>query len=239
MAPVLLLLSLATLASPALAADTLPLRATYRESVSPGESPSVVQQVVSATVSVRRTTDGLSLPTKGEVLVSSRSASGEGGARFEADPSGSVRTWAFTLLDADGNPLTAEPEIVDIVVGADGEGQIAARASADIVVRTVKLRKRGVSRAQPQTHEIAIELSQAGSAAAYVGIEELSSDGSTLGEWADLSTLDAGVYAAFQGLQLQTIVPIQRYAVTVEGDLSVEGLTVAADGAVEGGADRA
>lgn len=123
----------------------VPVRAVYQEYTGWGEDPVVVDDVLSATVSVQDVDAGTVFPATGELLVSERTGTGSGELVFDADPSNTLHTWAVYLLDANGNPL-GSPQILDIQFGSDGDGTIAARTTADIIVRKVTVKKRNISR---------------------------------------------------------------------------------------------
>jgi hypothetical protein len=83
---------------------------------------------------------------------------------------------------------------------------------------------------------VRVEVQDRGVEAAFVGIVELASgaEASDILPEVDLDRLDAAGFAAFQGLVLDAIAPVDTYRVEVEGKVDVAGLTVA-DGLVEDG----
>lgn len=215
----------------------VPLRVTFTEYTDVGQNPTVVDDVLSATARVSNADTGTEFLTSGELLLREKTGAGAGEMSFVDDPSGSTRTWSLYLLDAAGQPLGNDPEIVVVAVGNDGSGTIAARVNADIVVRTVRMKKRGVSRVgntDDGTHQVRVEVQGGGIRAAYVGIQELSADGAALSVHADLDAMTAEVYASFQAFALDAIVPLDSWSATLAGTLAVEGMSVAGT-TVEGG----
>lgn len=204
---------------------TVPLRVTYTEDVVPGQT-SVAGTALSATVALSNpTTGGAFIVSADELTVNRQEASGSAAVSFSADPAGSVRSWAIYALDAEGEAL-GDPEIVDLVFDNAGNGAIAAR---DVVGSVASL--------TVTDDTVRVKMTDGGAAAAYVGIFEITSDGSRLYTNPDLGVLDAAGYAAFQALGLDTIVALDTYRTQLEGNLSVGGLLVATDGTVERGQD--
>lgn len=208
---------------------TVPLRVTLTESVSPGED-AVASTTLTATVAVSHPTTGEAWPVRGDALtVLARSAEGEGGLTLAGDPAGSLRTWAFYLLDTDGE-LLGEPVVADVLF--DDAGATAAIVARDTASTRVLRADVALDGGSPR---VTVEV--ADTDAALVGIVELRSDreGSELVSDPDLSILDAAGYAAFQGLGLDAIVALDRYRTTMDGSVEVDGLDVDARGTVEGG----
>lgn len=223
---------LLALTFPAFAATIdLPVRALYTEYTDWGQDPTVVDDVRSASVAISNPDTGVAFDVDGELLLSTRTGAGTGEVTFDGNPNGSLRTWAIWLLDGNGKPLSAEPEVVDVLFGNDGDGTIVARASADIVVRTVRMKKRGVSRTDEDgTHSLQVVVQGNGINAAYVGIQELTTDGTPLTAHADMEAMTAGVYATYQGLVLDALVPLDTWKAQVDGVLSVDGVELDGDG---------
>jgi hypothetical protein len=229
-----LLLALAL--SPVHAAELeLPVRLKFDEYTGWGEDPAVVDSVLSGTLAVANPATGKSFATRGSLFVVDRIGKGTGELDFAADPTGTLRTWEITLLAADGS-VVGEPEVLDILFGEGGDGTITARAEADIVVKTVKIKKRGISSRQATYggYTVQVGVTGYGTDAAYVGIRELAADGSPLGAHVDMAAMTADVYASYQGLVLDAIVPLDTWAAELEGTIAVEAVAVAG-GAVEGG----
>lgn len=68
-----------------------------------------------------------------------------------------------------------------------------------------------------------------GTQAAYIGIQELSSTGTPLATHADLEAMTASVYATFQGLLLDSLVPLDTWNAHLDGTLTLDGLTLGSD----------
>jgi hypothetical protein len=83
---------------------------------------------------------------------------------------------------------------------------------------------------------VRVEVQDRAVEAAFIGIVELASgaEASDILPDADLDTLNAAGFAAFQGLVLDAIAPVDTYRVEVEGKLEVKGLSVEG-GLVESG----
>lgn len=211
---------------------TIPVRTRFSELTDWGADPTVVDDVLSGEVVVSDAATGVAYTSSGELLLKQRQARGGGELVFSGDPSGSVRTWAVYLIDANGELLGKEPQVIDVLFGDDGDGTIVARVTADIVVRNVTIKKRGVSsRATDDgTHNLTVTVQGIGLDAAYVGIQELASDGTALTTHADMEAMTVDIYATFQGMALDAVVPLDTWDAVLEGDLTVEGLPVATDG---------
>lgn len=211
---------------------TIPVRTRFSELTDWGADPTVVDDVLSGEVVVSDAATGVAYTSSGELLLKQRQARGGGELVFSGDPSGSVRTWAVYLIDANGELLGKEPQVIDVLFGDDGDGTIVARVTADIVVRNVTIKKRGVSsRATDDgTHNLTVTVQGIGLDAVYVGIQELASDGTALTTHADMEAMTADIYATFQGMALDAVVPLDTWDAVLEGDLTVEGLPVATDG---------
>lgn len=222
------------LASTALASTlSIPVRATYAESTGIGEDPVIVDSVLSATVAITNTTTGAALPTSGELTLKDRSAAGTGELSFTKDPSGSIRTWAVFLLDAKGKLLSSTPEIVDIAFGDHGDASIVARESGPGLLVSVATGAR-TRTGDDGTHTLRLEVSALGIEGAYVGVQELTSDTEPMEAHADMEVMTAAVYASFQGLDLDALVPLDTWKATVDGTLSVQAAV--SGNTVEGGA---
>lgn len=215
---------------------TVPLRVTYSEEVSPGET-TVASSALTADVKLfNPTTQKAFIVDQDELTVNKREASGQGGLTFAGNPAGSVRTWAVYLLDVNGKEL-GDPEIVDVLFDANGNGAIAARDGAGNTSRlSVDLSE--VLETGWKT-KAKVEVADAGTLASYIGITELTNDGkeSNLRADPDMDILDANTFAAYQGLGLDAIIVLDKYKAQLEGNLTVTGLAQAADGTIESGAN--
>lgn len=224
---------------PTFAAEVeVPVTAYYREVTEVGQDPLVVDDVRSASIGVTDPTTGATLTTRGELFAVARVGQGTGELSFSSRTNGTLHTWAIYLLDTAGNPLTAEPQVVDVLFGAGGDGTITARAEADIVIKQVRIKKRGVSsRADDDGgSELTVEVQGLGTEAAYVGVVELAADGAPLLPHVDMEAMTADVYASYQGLALDVIVPLDEWATRLEGTVSVEGVSTEGN-QLQGGAD--
>lgn len=214
---------------------SLPVKLTYAEYTGWGEDPAIVDDVASATATVSNPETGASFATTGELYLKERSGAGTGELSFVGDPSGSLHTFAFYLLDATGAPLQKEPEILDIQFGNDGDGTVIARAGGNIIIKNPRIRKKNPRiTTEDGTHAIAVEVGSLGVQAAYVGIQEISSSGAPLATHADFEARTADVYANFQGLLLDALVPLDTWKATLDGTLSVDGVS-ATHTEIEGG----
>jgi hypothetical protein len=222
---------LVSLVSSALAL-TIPLRATHTEWITPGAAPAA-SAATTASVKASNPTTGATFDVSGELTATLREASGGGEVTFAGDPADTIRTWALYLIDSDGNVL-GDPELVEVLFDGKGAAALAgtdgARVSGVTVNGTDALGDGWVG-------GLAVDVQDAGTEAAYVGIVELSADGAALATIPDLGILDLATYATFQGLGLDAIVALDRYRTRVEGDLAVEGVSVDTKGTVETGAE--
>jgi len=225
------------LASTALAATyALPLRATTSEFTYWGEDPTLVDDVQTATVAVSNPTTGVKFATTGELLLREKTGEGVGELQFDTDPSGTLHTWAITLLDGEGNVIGKEPQVVDILFGAHGDGTVVAREAGNIIIKTPKIKKKNPRVTQDDgNYDLTLSVQGVGTEAAYVGIQELAADGSPMGTHTDMRAMTADVYATYQALLFDAIVPLDTWNATVEGTLLVDGLSVDKR-QVEGGA---
>lgn len=226
------------LASTALAATyALPIRATASEFTYWGDDPTLVDDVQTATVAVSNPTTGVKFATTGELLLREKTGEGVGELQFDRDPSGTLHTWAITLLDGEGNVIGKEPQVVDVLFGNHGDGTVVAREQGNIIIKTPRIKKKNPRITQDDgNYDLTLTVQGVGTDAAYVGIQELAADGSPLGVHTDMRAMTAGVYASYQALLLDAIVPLDTWSATVEGTVYVDGLTVGKR-TVEGGAN--
>ncbi len=228
---------LLSLVSSALAL-TVPLKATFSEQVVPGES-TLASSALTATVALSNPDTGVDfIVGKDELTVNKREASGKGGLSFSGNPANSIRTWAVYYLAANGDKI-GDPEVVDVLFDKEGNGAIAAR---DGVGFTRLVTISGINEVVGETWSAnaKVVVSDGGVQAALIGIVELTNDGgdaSRLRADPDMEIMDAAAFAAYQGIGLDAMIALDTYKVQLEGDLSVDGLTVATDGTVENGAD--
>lgn len=216
---------------------TVPLRATFKESVNPGEE-AMVSSTTTAIAAAYSTTNGTRFTVgNDELTANKREGSGSGGLSFVASPAGSIREWAIYYIDADGNVL-GDPDIVTMSFDASGVGNVAAGGGSRLSTLGVSSKKDGGGgQLFASTGRVAVQ--DSGANAAYIGIAELSNDGSgnELVSDPDMDTMDATAFAAFQAEGLDAIVSLSSYAIQVDGTLTIDGLSISTDGVVEAGAD--
>ncbi|MDP2304747.1 MAG: hypothetical protein Q8P18_01810 [Pseudomonadota bacterium] len=234
-----MLLSLVSLVLPAFALS-VPLRATFTESVVPGET-ALASATLTATVALSNPASGTSFTVRGdELTVNKREASGGSGRAltFAADPAGTMRTWALYYLDADGAVL-GDPEVVDVLFDADGNGAVAARedGAPRLAQLRVKTHPTGLRLGISKGWEMSVQ--DSGTDATMVGLVELRTDGegSELVSDPDMEILDAATFATFQELGLDAILALDTYRTTLDGTVEVGGLSVDARGTVEADAE--
>jgi hypothetical protein len=218
---------------------SVPVRTTYVEYTGWGEAPSVVADVVSADVALSNAATGASFGVDGELVVTDRTAAGKGELQFDANASGSLHTWAVWALDANGMPLSEKPEIIDVLFGNDEDGAIVARADGTSLIKTLRVKNRTAPGEAPEdgTHTVRVVVRDTGIQAAYLGIQELASDGVALSTHVDMEAMTADVYATFQGKMFDALVPLDTWTAVVEGNVDVTGLAISTGGIVEEGAD--
>lgn len=214
---------------------TVPVRASLKEEIVPGET-AVASSTTTATVALSNPVSGVKFAVADEELtVNKREASGKESLSFAQSPAGSVRTWAIYYLDVDGNEL-GNPEVVDVSFDDLGNGTVAARgASSRLTSLVVKASKSTAG--QDSVTKVAVQ--DSGADAAYIGLLELTNSdaGSDLLTNPDLTVMDAAIFAAFQGLTLDAVIPLDTYTMQLDGSLNVSGLAVSAAGTVESGAE--
>ncbi|MES2645212.1 MAG: hypothetical protein V4850_37335 [Myxococcota bacterium] len=195
-----------------------------------------MRQTITGTVAVTNPATGAVFRVGTEELtVNKREGKGSGGIFFAGDTANSIRTWAVYYLDASGAVL-GDPEVVTVVFDAKGSVSIAARDSGR---RTADFYKGPDSPSSQVPVILRVDVQDSGVDASLVGIVELTNDrpGSDLQTDADMGILDADTFATFQELGLDAVIAIDSRTVTLQGDVSVSGLSVATDGTVEGGAE--
>lgn len=221
---------------------TIPVRATLHETVEPGERPGA-GGAATASVAVSHAEKGVAYKvTADELYASRREAAGAVDITFTADPSGSVRTWAIYPLDGNGK-LLAEPSVVEVSFDNNCTGAMSGRKAnaraTDPTSITVACEEGAI--AGMQVAHLGVGMLDAGVDASFVGVAELGASAGTgeLADAPDMSVMDATVYAAYQSLDLDAILALTDFRVRLDGNLAVEGLSVASDGTVEGGAELA
>lgn len=219
---------------PATFALTVPVTARISDELHAGGT--TMRQTATGTVTLSNPTTGVSFAVgREELTVNGREASGSGSLRFSADPADSIRRWAVYYLDASGAVL-GDPEVVEVLFDADGNGALAGRDTGTSWLKSLRVPRSTTY--QVSVQNVRAEVQGGGTEASLLGIVELSSDrDGRLVTDADLDLLDADTFAAFQALGLDTVVSLDRRTTTLQGDLTVTGLSVAKDGTVEGGAD--
>ncbi len=116
---------------------TVPLRATFKETVEPGEQ-ALASGTITAVAAAYSTTSGARFTVSDDELTANkREASGSGGLSFEGSPADSVRSWAIYYIAADGEVLS-DPDIVTMSFDSSGTGNVAAGtgkllAASDVV----------------------------------------------------------------------------------------------------------
>lgn len=218
-----------SLAFPALAL-TVPVSAILTDEINANGTEGF-RQTVTGTVAVSNPATG-AVYTVGtdELTVNKREASGRGEMSFAGDPAGTIRTWALYYLDANGEVL-GDPEVVDMLFDDSGNGAIAARDGVTGAVIALKVG------AGIYGNSVSIQVQDSGVDATLIGIIELAHEGPALATDADMTVLDVNTFAAFQELGLDAVVALDSRSITLQGDVSVTGLSVASNGTVEGGAD--
>ncbi len=165
-----------------------------------------------------------------ELTANKREGSGSGGLSFVASPAGSIREWAIYYIDADGNVL-GDPDIVTMSFDASGVGNVAAGGGSRLSTFGVSSKKGGgAGQFFASTGRVSVQ--DSGANAAYIGIAELSNDGSgnELVPDPDMDTMDATAFATFQAEGLDAIVSLSSYAIQVDGTLSIDGLSISKEG---------
>lgn len=228
---------LLALVAPAFAL-TVPLRATYREEIVPGEVAIASYATTAAVTGVSNPASGVAFTVSGDELTANkREASGKVALSFFASPADSVRSWAVYFLDADGYEL-GSPEIVEMSFDSLGNGSVAARGgSTRLASLLVKPGGTATGGFYGATTKVAVQ--DSGADAAFVGIVELTNkvEGSNLATDPDMRVMDTTVFAAFQALDLDAIVPLDTYTIQLEGTVELGGVSIASTGAVEGGGE--
>lgn len=227
---------LLSLVFPALAL-TVPMRATFKEEIWPGEA-AIVSSTTTAAVAAYSTTNGTRFSVSADELTANkREASGKGGLSFTESPANAVQSWAVYYIDADGEVL-GDPEIVQVSFDGSGNGAVAAGTGSRLASLGISSQKDG-GKGQWFAATAKVSVQDTGANAAYIGLVQLAegSTSSALVSDPDMDAMDATTFATFQAEGLDAILPLDNYTIQLDGTLTVDGLSVSADGVVQAGAD--
>ena len=227
---------LLTLIAPAFALS-VPVRATFREEVWPGEQ-ALVSVTTTAAAAVYDGETGVRFAVSNDELTANkREATGKGRLSFLTSPGGSVRSWAVYYIGADGSVL-GDPDVVTVSFDAAGNGNVAAGTGARLAGLSLAVKKSGGdARWFDVTAKAAVQ--DTGANASYLGIVELSSNqaAADLVPDPDMDVMDANVYATFQAESLDAILPLDAYTLQLDGTVSIDGLSTSKEGVVQSGKD--